>query len=236
MNLVILTGAGISAESGVPTFRADDGLWKGHRIEDVATPEGFARDPALVQGFYDARRRQLADGASQRRPPRPGRSGGALGRSDPAGHPERRRPARPRPCRDAACPGFDLIHMHGELLKARLYRHRPRLRLPRRSGRPPGLALPSAGPPARRTSSGSARCPLHMDRIEAALDRLRPVRLHRHLGRGLARRRLRRRCRPRRGPHRRTQSRTDAGPQPLRREALWPSDRGGAGFFEDLRT
>jgi len=48
MNLVILTGAGVSAESGVPTFRASDGLWEGHRVEDVATPEGFAADPALV--------------------------------------------------------------------------------------------------------------------------------------------------------------------------------------------
>jgi NAD-dependent deacetylase len=55
-NIVILTGAGISAESGIRTFRADDGLWEDHRIEDVATPEGFARDPALVQRFYDARR------------------------------------------------------------------------------------------------------------------------------------------------------------------------------------
>ena len=59
-NIVVLTGAGISAESGVPTFRAADGLWEGHRVEDVATPEAFARDPALVQGFYDARRAHLA--------------------------------------------------------------------------------------------------------------------------------------------------------------------------------
>ncbi len=59
-NIVVLTGAGISAESGVPTFRAADGLWEGHRIEDVATPEAFHRDPALVQGFYDARRAHLA--------------------------------------------------------------------------------------------------------------------------------------------------------------------------------
>ena len=60
-NIVVLTGAGISAESGVPTFRAEDGLWCGHRVEDVATPEGYAADPALVQDFYDQRRRQLAD-------------------------------------------------------------------------------------------------------------------------------------------------------------------------------
>jgi NAD-dependent deacetylase len=58
-NIVILTGAGISAESGIATFRASDGLWEEHRVEDVATPEGFARDPALVQRFYDARRARL---------------------------------------------------------------------------------------------------------------------------------------------------------------------------------
>jgi NAD-dependent deacetylase len=54
--VAVLTGAGVSAESGVPTFRASDGLWEGHRIEDVATPFGFERDPALVWKFYNARR------------------------------------------------------------------------------------------------------------------------------------------------------------------------------------
>ena len=58
--IVILTGAGISAESGLGTFRDAGGLWAKHRIEDVATPEGFARDPALVHGFYNARRVQAA--------------------------------------------------------------------------------------------------------------------------------------------------------------------------------
>ncbi|WP_377186309.1 NAD-dependent deacylase [Ruegeria meonggei] len=58
--IVILTGAGISAESGLGTFRDEGGLWAQHRIEDVATPEGFARDPALVHGFYNARRAQAA--------------------------------------------------------------------------------------------------------------------------------------------------------------------------------
>jgi len=52
----VLTGAGVSAESGVPTFRASDGLWEGHRIEDVASPFGFQRDPQLVWNFYNARR------------------------------------------------------------------------------------------------------------------------------------------------------------------------------------
>jgi NAD-dependent deacetylase len=58
-NIVILTGAGISAESGLATFRGPDGLWEGHRVEDVATPEAFRRDPDLVQAFYDARREKL---------------------------------------------------------------------------------------------------------------------------------------------------------------------------------
>jgi len=53
--IVILTGAGISAESGIQTFRASDGLWENHRVEDVATPEGFQRDPELVWRFYKAR-------------------------------------------------------------------------------------------------------------------------------------------------------------------------------------
>src|SRR5579863_7884126 len=52
----VLTGAGISAESGLPTFRASDGLWAGHRIEDVCTPEAWQRNPALVWEFYSARR------------------------------------------------------------------------------------------------------------------------------------------------------------------------------------
>lgn len=59
-NIVILTGAGISAESGIRTFRAADGLWEDHRVEDVATPEAFERDPAVVHRFYDARRAQAA--------------------------------------------------------------------------------------------------------------------------------------------------------------------------------
>lgn len=57
--IVVLTGAGISAESGIKTFRDGDGLWENHRIEDVATPEAWKRDPVLVQEFYNQRRRQL---------------------------------------------------------------------------------------------------------------------------------------------------------------------------------
>lgn len=60
--IVILTGAGISAESGIKTFRADDGLWEGHRVEEVASPEGFARNPDVVHSFYNQRRAQLNSG------------------------------------------------------------------------------------------------------------------------------------------------------------------------------
>lgn len=62
-DIVILTGSGISAESGLSTFRDQEGLWEKHRIEDVATPEAFQRNPELVQGFYNARRAQLAEAA-----------------------------------------------------------------------------------------------------------------------------------------------------------------------------
>lgn len=58
-NIVILTGAGISAESGIDTFRGAGGLWENHRVEDVATPEAFARDPELVLRFYDMRREAI---------------------------------------------------------------------------------------------------------------------------------------------------------------------------------
>ena len=119
MNLVVLTGAGVSAESGVPTFRASDGLWEGHRIEEVATPEGFAADPALVQDFYNQRRRHLskvvpnaahralADLAARWR-------GDFLLVTQNVDDLHDRAHLETPPAS-----GFELIHMHGELLKAR---------------------------------------------------------------------------------------------------------------------
>ncbi len=59
--LVVLTGAGISAESGIKTFRDSDGLWEGHNVNDVATPKGWAENPELVLDFYNQRRRQLKE-------------------------------------------------------------------------------------------------------------------------------------------------------------------------------
>ena len=58
-NIVILTGAGISAESGIPVFRSETGLWEEHKVDDVATPEGYERDPELVRNFYNTLRANL---------------------------------------------------------------------------------------------------------------------------------------------------------------------------------
>ena len=98
MNIVVLTGAGISAESGLATFRDADGLWEGHRVEDVATPEGFAADPDLVHDFYDARRAALdlvEPNAAHRALALLERRWRRGPRRRAAGHAERRRPARP---------------------------------------------------------------------------------------------------------------------------------------------
>lgn len=118
-NIVILTGAGISAESGLQTFRGADGLWCGHRIEEVATPEGFAANPALVHEFYNMRRRQLKEVG-------PNAAHHALAKLA-AGwrgnfllvtqnvddlHDRAVQAVK-------SAPGFSLIHMHGELTKAR---------------------------------------------------------------------------------------------------------------------
>ena len=113
-SIVVLTGAGISAESGLPTFRGNDGLWMGWRLEEVATPEAFARQPQLVQRFYDLRRRQLL--AREIAPNAAHRALAEL---------ERRWPGPVQIVTQniddlhERAGSRDLIHMHGELLKAR---------------------------------------------------------------------------------------------------------------------
>lgn len=114
-NIVILTGAGISAESGIKTFRAADGLWENHRVEDVATPEAFLRNPLLVQNFYNQRRQKLLTPAIQ--PNAAHRALAKLEKAFPAGKvllvtqniDDLHERAGSR----------NLIHMHGELLKGR---------------------------------------------------------------------------------------------------------------------
>ncbi len=110
--IVILTGAGISAESGVRTFRDQGGLWEDHRIEDVATPEGFARDPGLVQRFYNARRAQLREVA-----PNPAHA--ALARLEAEWPGEVLVVTQNVDDLHERAGSRRLIHMHGELRKAR---------------------------------------------------------------------------------------------------------------------
>jgi len=110
--LVILTGAGISAESGLRTFRDADGLWEKHRVQDVATPEAFHRNPALVYRFYNERRRSLPS-------VQPNAAHLALARL------EREWPGEVLLVTQNVDDLHDragsrhLLHMHGELLKAR---------------------------------------------------------------------------------------------------------------------
>ena len=109
-NIVILTGAGISAESGLATFRGADGLWEGHRVEDVATPEAFVRDPALVHAFYDARRARLAA-------VRPNAAHEALARLDGQWPGELLLVTQNVDDLHERAGSKRLIHMHGELTK-----------------------------------------------------------------------------------------------------------------------
>ncbi|HEY1767750.1 MAG TPA: NAD-dependent deacylase [Terracidiphilus sp.] len=108
----VLTGAGISAESGLPTFRASDGLWEGYRIEDVCTPEAWERNPAGVWAFYSARR-----AAAQKANPNPAHIALA--------HLEAQLPGRFFLCTQNVddlherAGSAHLVHMHGELTKSR---------------------------------------------------------------------------------------------------------------------
>jgi len=113
-SIVVLTGAGVSAESGIDTFRDAGGLWEQHSIEDVATPEGFARDPDLVQRFYNLRRRKLLSGDIA---PNPAHE--ALARLEEAFPGEFMLVTQNIANLHERAGSRNLVHMHGELLKAR---------------------------------------------------------------------------------------------------------------------
>lgn len=113
-NVVILTGAGISAESGIETFRTQDGLWENHRIEDVATPEGFERDPDLVQDFYNKRRLGLQNPAIK-----PNTAHAALGRLEQELQGTVTVITQNIDNLHERGGSNNVIHMHGELLKSR---------------------------------------------------------------------------------------------------------------------
>ncbi|HWB32373.1 MAG TPA: NAD-dependent deacylase [Acidobacteriaceae bacterium] len=164
--LFVLTGAGISAESGLPTFRASDGLWAGHRVEDVCTPEAWARNPALVWEFYSARR-----AAARAAEPNPGHR--ALAELE--GQIGERLFVCTQNVDDLheRAGSTRLLHMHGELAKSRCERE---------CGREP-----VADPTVYRSLDEVGRCecggrlrphivffgemPLEMDHLQRQLDR-----------------------------------------------------------------
>jgi NAD-dependent deacetylase len=113
-SLVILTGAGISRESGLATFRDADGIWARVRIEDVATPEAFARNPARVHGFYNARRAQLRDPTVA-----PNAAHRALAELDARWPGELLLVTQNVDDLHDRAGSRRLVHMHGELMKAR---------------------------------------------------------------------------------------------------------------------
>jgi NAD-dependent deacetylase len=114
MKVMVLTGAGVSAESGVRTFRDQDGLWEGHSIEEVATPEGFEANPQLVYEFYNQRRRQLF---SAEVAPNPGHM--ALARMEQALGDQFLLVTQNVDNLHERAGNKNIVHMHGELLKAR---------------------------------------------------------------------------------------------------------------------
>ena len=116
-SIVVLIGAGVSAESGIRTFRAADGLWEDHRVEDVASPEGFAADPALVHAFYNQRRRHLLSGEVG---PNPAHA--ALARFERDFDGEFLLVTQNIDNLHERAGSRNLLHLHGELLKMRCVR------------------------------------------------------------------------------------------------------------------
>lgn len=113
-SIVILTGAGISKESGLDTFRCEGGIWQRVRLEDVATPEGFARNPKRVHAFYNERRRQALDPAVQ-----PNAAHFALARLQQARPGEVLLVTQNIDDLHERGGSSDVVHMHGELFRAR---------------------------------------------------------------------------------------------------------------------
>lgn len=160
-NIVVLTGAGISAESGVATFRGPGGLWEGHRVEDVCTPEALAHDPELVHGFYDARRAALAT-------VEPNAAHRALARLDAEWSGELLIVTQNVDDLHERAGAKRLLHMHGELLSALCADCGERAEW--RSWLPPGMACGACDALALRPDIVFfGEMPYWMERIEAAL-------------------------------------------------------------------
>lgn len=160
-NIVVLTGAGISAESGIATFRGPGGLWEGHRVEDVCTPEALARDPVLVHRFYDLRRAAL-DGVE------PNAAHRALARLDAEWPGDLLIVTQNVDDLHERAGAARMLHMHGELRSALCGACGDRIAW--RETLPPGTSCGACGRAALRPDIVFfGEMPYDMDRIEAAL-------------------------------------------------------------------
>ena len=160
-SIVILTGAGISAESGLATFRGPGGLWEGHRVEDVCTPEALAADPDLVHRFYDLRRGALAG-------VHPNAAHQALARLDEAWKGDLLIVTQNVDDLHERAGARRLLHMHGELTSALCAACGNRVRWP--DPLPPGSACVACHQPALRPDIVFfGEMPYGMRKIEEAL-------------------------------------------------------------------
>jgi NAD-dependent deacetylase len=162
-NIVVLTGAGISAESGIATFRGPGGLWEGHRVEDVCTPQALARDPGLVHRFYDLRRAALAG-------VEPNAAHRALARLDTEWPGELLIVTQNVDDLHERAGAARLLHMHGELKSALCADCGDRRGW--EGAMPPGTACALCGSPALRPDIVFfGEMPYAMDVIERAISR-----------------------------------------------------------------
>jgi len=160
-NIVILTGAGISAESGIATFRGPGGLWEGHRVEDVCTPEALARDAALVHRFYDLRRAALSTVT-------PNRAHEALARLDREWTGKLLIVTQNVDDLHERAGARRMLHMHGELRSALCAACG--LRFSWSDALPPGTVCPACGAAALRPDIVFfGEMPYQMERIDEAL-------------------------------------------------------------------
>ena len=160
-NIVVLTGAGVSAESGIATFRGPGGLWEGHRVEDVCTPQALAADPVLVHRFYDLRRAALADVV-------PNAAHDALARLDNEWPGELLIVTQNVDDLHERAGAKRMLHMHGELRRTLCAACGKRQRWD--GPLPPATVCPACGRPALRPDIVFfGEMPYAMERIEAAL-------------------------------------------------------------------
>lgn len=164
MRIVVLTGAGVSAESGIKTFRASDGLWEDHKVEDVATPEAFKRNPDMVYRFYNQRREQLLSSEIA-----PNKAHLALADfANTSGHDVTLVTQNIDNLHERAG-SKNVIHMHGELLKARCVATGQRLEVNGDFNGADICKCCKPGQAIRPDIVWFGEIPFHMDKIESAL-------------------------------------------------------------------